>query len=335
MCRRLQPLLLLLLLCLFLSVSAGTVESTSSRLRRASTAAQPLPSPRPVIGVLALPCGSLSACQSTTQPYFPASYVKVVESSGARVLPLLYNSSKPTLLSQLSSIHAVLLTGGGASLLPGSPYRAAIETILAYAVQANGAGDPFPVWATCMGAEAVMDVFASKAILTSFDAENLPLPLTFTSQANASRLFNSSRYGQRAVDIQHSLATLPISMNNHEKGVSPAAFAADTKLPSLFLLLATSMDRQGKEFVAVAEGRDWPVFVTQFHPEKPVFEWWLKEDIPHVGEAVAATQYLMQVFMDHVRLSTRVWPEGAANRQLIYSHTAIFLDGEFEQVYVF
>ena len=330
-----RSLQVLLLLCLVLVVSVDRAQCTSSHLRgRRSAAAPPLPSPRPVIGALALPCGSLSPCHSPAQPYFPASYVKIVESSGARVLPLLYNSTQPTLLAQLGLLHGVLLTGGGASLTVGSPYRVAIEAILGYAVKVNEAGEVFPVWATCMGTEAVLDVFASQPLLTPFDAENLPLPLRFTAEATSSRLFNATRYGQRTVDIQRSLTTMAITMNNHEKGVSAAHFRADARLPSLFHLLATSVDRQGKEFVAVAGAKRWPLFAV-LHPEKPIFEWWLKEAIPHVAEAVQATQYLMSVYMDHVHLSSRVWPEGDANRQLIYAYTPIFLDGEFEQVHVF
>jgi len=44
-------------------------------------------------------------------------------------------------------------------------------------------------------------------------------------------------------------------------------------LNKLFKVTAISYDGDNKPFVAAYEGRNLPIFGTQFHPEKSSFEW--------------------------------------------------------------
>lgn len=50
------------------------------------------------------------------QPYIAASYVKYLESAGARVVPLLHNSTAQQLTDKFSKINGLLFPGGGADL---------------------------------------------------------------------------------------------------------------------------------------------------------------------------------------------------------------------------
>ena len=38
-------------------------------------------------------------------------------------------------------------------------------------------------------------------------------------------------------------------------------------------MLSTNVDRQNKAFVSFIEARNYPIYGTQFHPERPQFEW--------------------------------------------------------------
>jgi gamma-glutamyl hydrolase len=55
--------------------------------------------------------------------------------------------------------------------------------------------------------------------VNAFDSENLPLPLTFTSQMPQSRLFASA-----GEDIIKIFATEPVTMNLHHDGVDPQTY---------------------------------------------------------------------------------------------------------------
>eukprot|EP01050_Picozoa_sp_SAG11_P022046 SAG11_NODE_4063_length_2082_cov_1.845688_1_plen_169_part_00 len=119
--------------------------------------------PRPIIGILAQPLNGVDSVRSDLDPsapfepagtvgkqYIAASYIKFVESAGARAVPILYDSDKATLLKLFSSVNGILFPGGSASLQNSSRYYIAGKTLYDAAVSANQKGDHFPIWGTCL-----------------------------------------------------------------------------------------------------------------------------------------------------------------------------------------
>merc|ERR1712037_1035441 len=121
------------------------------------------------------------------------------------------------------------------------------------------------------------------------------------------------------------------------RGIAPGVFNADTKLPTFYTPTATGLDRAGKEFIAVIEGKKYPVFGTQFHPEKNSFEWSTKSDIPHSHDAVLTTQAFSNFFVAQARENSRKFPsEDDLNSKLIYNYAPVFTGktgGYFVQEY--
>ena len=98
---------------------------------------------RPIVGIMAQPYDS-------TRNYIAASYVKWVESAGARAVPLMYDAwDRARLREVLQSVNGVLLPGGAALFV--GVYRQALETMYEYAIEANSQGVHFPIWGTCLG----------------------------------------------------------------------------------------------------------------------------------------------------------------------------------------
>lgn len=54
------------------------------------------------------------------------------------------------------------------------------STFLCYRLQANNAGDYFPIWGTCQGFQQLSVLTAKKNLLTVTDTQAVALPLTFT-----------------------------------------------------------------------------------------------------------------------------------------------------------
>eukprot|EP00958_Prasinococcus_capsulatus_P029974 scaffold7830_cov376-Prasinococcus_capsulatus_cf.AAC.5 len=75
---------------------------------------------RPLVGILSQPDEHLPEGASS---YIAASYVKLVEASGARAVPILCNATTAQLTNLFHSVNALLLPGGSASIAPGSPFR--------------------------------------------------------------------------------------------------------------------------------------------------------------------------------------------------------------------
>jgi len=164
------------------------------------------------------------------------------------------------------------------------------------AVQANKAGDFFPVWGTCDGYEWIVEIFGGKLIKSgSFDSEDYPHTMDFTDAMKSSRIYASAN-----ASLLTWLAKENISYNAHSAGVDPA----DSEVPKTFNVLATDFDRKGKRYIAQIEGKSLPIYANQFHPEKIQFVHHSSQpSIPRTPHAVAAARHLAQFFVSEAKKS--------------------------------
>ena len=159
-------------------------------------------SPSPIIGILALPaahndCDTFhSLADASTTSCFHSLYVKWLEQTGARVVPLPFDLPKAQFDSLLASLNGVLITGGSTNLLSlQSPYMEAAGRLLRYAQQMHSKGEVWPLWGTCMGLQvlSVLGANSSSVLLSNaFDSEGLSLPLRLTTAAETSQLLCST-----------------------------------------------------------------------------------------------------------------------------------------------
>ena len=276
--------------------------------------------------------------------YMAASYVKWLELAGARVMPLSYHATDNEVDQAFAQINGALFMGGGAKLPP------AARRLWSKASEANSKGDVFPIWGSCLGFEWIMQLASDddKILSNGFDSENLTLPLNLTAAAAKSRILGPAAsmpvaFRSPPLSIVEALA-LPITMNNHVQGVTPASFAASGGLTKNFKVLATNRDRQGREFVSMVEGAEMPVWATQWHPEKNIFEQGAVlpsgtpyEVVQHTREAVAISQYLATFFVEQCRKNAHRFASAADEwGSLIYKYTtSTDYAPSFEQVYFF
>ena len=68
-------------------------------------------------------------------------------------------------------------------------------------------------------------------------------------------------------------------------------------------MLAVDDDTKGQTFIAAWEGIDYPIYGTQFHPERNAFEWDPAEPINHSPQAIECVQDLANFFVDEARKS--------------------------------
>ncbi|KAH9723326.1 gamma-glutamyl hydrolase 2 [Citrus sinensis] len=127
---------------------------------------------RPVIGILSHPGDGASGRlnNSKNASYIAASYVKFVESAGARVIPLIYNEPEEILFEKLKLVNGVLLTGGWAKK---GLYFQIVEKIFKKILEKNDAGEYFPLYAICLGFELI-SMIISKVYVSTVQAYNYP-----------------------------------------------------------------------------------------------------------------------------------------------------------------
>jgi len=250
---------------------------------------------RPTIGILTQP----DETPGSTMTYISASYVKWIESAGARVVVVPYDAHESVLSMLFESVNGLLYTGGGQTLLFNTTYMQTLQYFYRRAIEENNKGINFPIWGTCQGFQALSILTANdNSVLQNyaFDSENLPLSLGFTKEISKSKLFFNA---SNIVDI---LSSQKVTMNLHHDGVDPQLYiGGNEKLTHFYRLLSVNVDRKNKPFGSTIEAINYPFYATQWHPERNIFEWDEPEDLDHSYNAVIVTQYLSKFFVSEAR----------------------------------
>ncbi|KAG6961181.1 hypothetical protein JG688_00009235 [Phytophthora aleatoria] len=146
-----------------------------------------------------------------------------------------------------------------------------------------------------------------------------------------------------AATLYSWLKDKPITMNNHEQGVTPERFNQYSSLTDFYTVLATNVDRQGVEFISAFEAKEYPVYAVQFHPEKNSFEYGEYPDgtpyevVDHSREGVASGQFFANFFIDEARKNELRFENPKEERKaLIYNYqTSTITDPGFVESYIF
>eukprot|EP00823_Brevimastigomonas_motovehiculus_P007019 TRINITY_DN603_c0_g1_i1.p1 TRINITY_DN603_c0_g1~~TRINITY_DN603_c0_g1_i1.p1 ORF type:complete len:336 (-),score=56.74 TRINITY_DN603_c0_g1_i1:247-1254(-) len=274
---------------------------------------------RPTIGILTQPTTDLRAKYGDS--FIPMNYEQWVTQGGARVVPINFRLPFPELKKLWQSVNGVLFMGGATSLKRTGQYEQAAEYLYNLTVEAYSHGDYFPMWGTCLGFELVQIMQSlDENILSSLEAENISLALNLTTEAKHSRLLGSA-----PSDIYHMFDTEKITMHRHIYGVSPATFSRTKKLTDFFNILATNVavagPGVGQTFISVIEGKQVPIYATQWHPERNQFDFTLPyEDLNHSYHAIQAMQYLSSFFVNECKRNNHAFAsEEEEARALIYN----------------
>ncbi|XP_015711231.1 LOW QUALITY PROTEIN: gamma-glutamyl hydrolase [Coturnix japonica] len=306
-------------------------------LLRCSTAAslaqrgrEPEPNERPIVGILSQEC-HFDAFHKYGSSYIAASYVKFLESAGARIVPIRLNLSDEEYDKIFHSINGVLFPGGGVDLRT-SEYSRVAKIFYRKALEANDKGDYFPVWGTCLGHELLTYLTSGEILLVNTKTNGFSLPLNFTAAAKHSRLFKNL-----PTDLFHAFANEPLTSNFHVWSISMENFTKNEKLYNFYNILTTNTDDE-LEFISTMEAYKYPIYGVQWHPEKNPFEWKNSTGIPHSSSAVRAAYYIADFFVNEARKSLHRFPsEGEETKELIYNYTPVYTGtfSSFQQVYFF
>eukprot|EP01147_Barroeca_monosierra_P005765 gene5765-9018_t len=282
---------------------------------------------RPIVGVLTVPLMSEAECVTVAarnsfdaSSCFTAFYVKWLESSGLRVAALPYNLDPATMAKAISSVSGVLFTGGGESLKPNTPYYKAASHIFKQVLEINDQGIPLPLWGTCMGFQLLTLLVAEdQSVLDryAFDSENISLPLNFTEQGT------TSKFVQSMPSHISALFASNITSNLHHDGITPDKYTSNQNLRNFYRLISVSYDRDGKAFGSTLESKEYPITATQWHPERPQFEWRIGKGINHTIDTISAMQWTGRYFATLAHLCNQSFSDEHLEKKLIiYTHAA-------------
>ncbi|XP_052419809.1 gamma-glutamyl hydrolase isoform X2 [Carassius gibelio] len=286
---------------------------------------------RPIIGILTQEVDNESM-RKFGKTYIPSSYVKYIESGGARVVPIRLNQSLAEHEQIFRSINGLLLIGGAVDLQT-SEFAHTAGIYFRLALKANDEGDYFPIWGTCLGFQLLTVLVAGENLLSKTTAENVTYPLNFTAEASSSRMFTNF-----PSDLRKALSQEPLTGNFHHYGVTKEAFMGNEKLSGFFSVLSTNIAQNGLEFVSTMEGRKHPFYGVQWHPEVNRFQWDPRYNFPHSSNAVRVSSLLAEFFVNEGRRSSHRFSEAAEESgALIYNYNPVYVANisAYEQTYFF
>ena len=207
------------------------------------------PNDRPIIGILSQKIPkSFHLEHIDASSYIAASYVKYIESAGARVVPI-FTDNDLEVEMLFYSLNGLLIPGGADKFFTSVYHKNAVR-FYQMAMKANDEGDYFPIWGTCLGFEALHIITANFNMLSSSDSIDISWPLQFTEEAYTSRLFKAA-----SETLMNSLAKYGITYNYHCKCITPNDYEELPALKRFYKILSMNNDKQGKTFISTVEGK--------------------------------------------------------------------------------
>lgn len=276
----------------------------------------------PVIGILGKPTQGNQGVS-----WFESFYVKWLESGGGRVVPIRHNISTTELTKLLENeLNGFLFTGGGLELNLDSEYVQTANKIFSYSTKSSRY---FPIHGTCMGFQLLNILAANNhSVLTTnaFDSEDISYPLIYTKDGMKSRMISNLPN-----DIQLILGKENVTVNFHHDGVTPNTFFGNQKLSHFYHLISTNFDRNGKPFCSAMESKDYPIYGTQFHPERQQFEFNSEDKgLVHTLDSIRANQAISAFFVNECRKNDNIFTDQS---KLIYNYTPVYSGNSIETYY--
>jgi gamma-glutamyl hydrolase len=227
--------------------------------------------------------------------YIMHSYVNYMEGTGARVVPIINNDGSDEVLDKVKNLDGVIFPGGGGNNVELG------KLVFDEIVRLNDAGHFYPAWGICLGFENMVNYTADAGFsaLDNYYVTSASLELEFTMDPAESRFY--SGLGEDVYEFENHGFTY----NAHSWSLNPVHMETDEGLADFWDLTAISYMPnnasntypQGMPIVASIEAKEYPIFGTQFHPEKPSGEWTKWKNINHSWQSIDMQHHFAELIV--------------------------------------
>lgn len=202
-------------------------------------------------------------------------------------------------------------------------------------VRLNDEGQFYPAWGICLGYENMINYTASIGwdALGHYDVDTASLPIEFTRNPLHTKFY--SELGKAA----HEFETHSFTYNSHAWSLDPKMLKTDAGLRDFWTLTAIShMPNNGSSplpFVASIEAKDYPIFGTQYHPEKPSELWVEGKDINHTWESIDLQRHFSELLVKMSRANPNTYGDFMAEAAHDINQYDVIIHEGYGPVHVF
>ncbi|XP_050544522.1 gamma-glutamyl hydrolase B-like [Daktulosphaira vitifoliae] len=293
----------------------------------------------PIVGILTQEIQW--SCLINTHPdlpenttYIASSYVKAVEASGGRVIPVFTNKTFEYYLDIVKKVNGILIPGGSCSFDTNSGITQSVCMIYKIAKKINDMHDHFPIFGICLGFELLLlcsNHGKTPLVMCNCEGMNMPLEL-IPGMEKKSVLFKKMPY-----DIKNILLNKPVTANHHHFCITRPVMSS-TGLNKFWNTITINRDINDMEFISSIEAKNYPFVGLQFHPEKNAYEW--ERNDPHDWDAIYSARFFYDWFLNECRQNKHKYiNEEELKAEIIYNYPETHVGNDtyamFEQVYFF
>lgn len=207
------------------------------------------------VGIITIPHSKKTKYGDT---HIMKPYVDWFEHRGVRVVPIPYDTTQHEFY--FHQINGLFIPGGETGYIMRN--RTFIDSVTRFLELSFQPGEYFPIWGTCFGFQSLMFMIGGFTKLKEYPSHGLK-PLHITPQGETSKLIQS--FSKR---YQYYLQHYNSTSNNNEFGISPSDFMDNLHLSRFYNIITTSLDDTGVEYVTGIEGKYYPIYGVQWHPER-------------------------------------------------------------------
>ncbi|XP_045480403.1 gamma-glutamyl hydrolase B-like [Harmonia axyridis] len=289
----------------------------------------------PIIGILSEEPQAINECVPNVEinTYIAASYVKLLESAGARIIPVWLGQDQQYYERVVSYTNGMLFPGGSNRFNETKGYGETAQIIFDIAKRHNDQGVYYPIVGICLGMEVLAYTSnESKDIRVDCQATKLTLPLEFEEDFRESRIFRDLPN-----DILLDMKNKNVTYNNHEYCLTREVLESNN-LTDSWRVVTENVDVNGKRFISLMEHKRYPFYGYQFHPEKIKFEFNESFKFPHDVYSGRVTQYFADFSVGECRKNNNSFPDkDIEHRSFIYNFKTVLSSSNctYFQLYLF
>lgn len=257
----------------------------------------------PVIGILA------SYYRRLGKYDVSYAYSKWLKSQGCYVIYVYPKLGERELVDIFNKTDGLLIPGGSDHPYDDSNTYKTAKLFFDLAIKHGN----YPIMGICMGMQYMLTYFSGDTW------DNVK-----TVVKNHSAVANLRIVGNTYNSILHSIPKEFYSQKifnvNHDHAITPEFFYNNGSLKEFFNVLSLSHTSNNKyEFVSTIQGKHYPFFGLQWHPEKPNYEWTRLQRINRDPASIISGDIVAAFFVEYCSLTGHKTPQAFIDKYNVES----------------